>query len=107
MGRARVRHVKLRKEQRIVEKELQDERNKLFGTYSERQRVAKIHPLADKFHFGEKRKINLKEARKETMARYNKLPEVIEAKRPKSSTAKKLKIKSKQKFTIAKFNRKS
>ena len=40
--------------------ELEDERRKLFGTYSEHQRVAKIHPLADKFHLGEKRAINLK-----------------------------------------------
>jgi len=39
---------------------LENERQKLFGTYTERQRVAQIHPLADKFHLGEKRQINLK-----------------------------------------------
>jgi hypothetical protein len=80
-SRARVRHVKLRREQRIIEKELEDERRKLFGTYSERQRYAHIHPLADKFHLGEKRQINLKEARKETTKRYNKLPEVVNARK--------------------------
>ncbi|CBY35208.1 unnamed protein product [Oikopleura dioica] len=106
-SRARVRHVKLRKEQRFIEKELDDQRRKIFGvgTYTDKQRAAKIHPLADKFFLQEKRQINLREARKETTERYNKLPEVRGKREDEKTNRKKVENQIKTKVFAKKIQR--